>query len=656
MDKTAGWVFLQSLWSGIHPDELVCCDCGYKIQPDEGLARTFSLSSQGVSTERQWAERIPVPALHDEMVVYHRHLACLFQSTQYITISHVWHLQVANLQYKKLESTSSIDEVEKVVREIPALISRSLATSLKLQGKFEIWHDYISVPQWIPELKGRIILSIPDIYRRALTTVAYLSDIDVHSVTSMREGRSVYERCRGISDICNSTWFSRVWTAMEYSQSRELQVMLKDFTLVDDPVQKTLLEEINERWGEEVVKQGTAQATERMVGMGNNLVPWQLGPLRGSRIRTLRGIRTPFASAYQLFSRRCVTVPRDFFHALLGILKPKVTEAQLSLDVGEATLQVARSCLKAGDFSPLFMIPASAQVEANPTEIQSYGYLDISIFSLDEEMASEESQPIFPEVMFHSDHPTIHVECLGIVRFIRFVRESVAKSLVILSRLTLEYTGLDVKEFVTTLGARLYGQELDKIFQRLSEGDRMRLLREQLRALCNTSPEDSDGISSRIAEIVGLSDRSALGGGYHKSNLSPMQFLGAHGGSMHLGDAGAIVGVNCPRCHQSFLLRVALLEPPSELLGIKAYRVPGLRYRFTHAGGCGFLLKEGRIVGRFIWGSPTCECHITEEVEVVLEAPPMPQPNNFKYGQTGQTEWLPLSLGNRVRWIAEREF
>lgn len=121
--------------------------------------------------------------------------------------------------------------------------------------------------------------------------------------------------------------------------------------------------------------------------------------------------------------------------------------------------------------------------------------------------------------------------------------------------------------------------------------------------------------------------------------LSPMAFLEAHGGAMHLGDSGAVVGVTCPCCRKTFLLlRGASLRPASDLLGTKVCRVPGLRYRFTHLGGLGFLLKEGHIVGRFIWGTPTCECPKLEEVEVVMEDLPLPQPNTFPYGQREMSE------------------
>lgn len=64
------------------------------------------------------------------------------------------------------------------------------------------------------------------------------------------------------------------------------------------------------------------------------------------------------------------------------------------------------------------------------------------------------------------------------------------------------------------------------------------------------------------------------------------------------------------------LLGRVLLEPPSQILGAVAYRIPGLKYVFTHEGGAGILVKDSRIVGCFVWGIPTCNCPNPEEVEV----------------------------------------
>jgi len=95
--------------------------------------------------------------------------------------------------------------------------------------------------------------------------------------------------------------------------------MLSSFRLAEDDT-VPFLQRVRGSWEEEMRKYARPHGLEYKVGMGYNLVPWQLGPLEIVRNPNNQDIRNTFAIAYDLLSRRCVTVPRDFFHALLGVL------------------------------------------------------------------------------------------------------------------------------------------------------------------------------------------------------------------------------------------------------------------------------------------------------------------------------------------------
>jgi hypothetical protein len=640
--------FLESLWSGINVEELKCAHCDQPIGPDAVLARTFTLeSSKQLASNERYAKRVAVPTLSEVIVLYHRHMECLFKYTRFVTISHLWHPHVAKLQYDKTDSEAHIGDVARVVSEDPVRICLGIRTGLKVNYAYEIWHDYISVPQWHPTLKSKIIQAIPKIYSRAELTVAYLSDVDPQNVKAMKEGSSIEERCRAISNICTAKWFSRVWTAMEFTQSRELRVMFKNYSLVDGfDILPPVVHELGRAWQAEVAKQGSAHQTEQMVGMGNNLVPWQLGPLESVRSQNMKGVQTTFANAHELLARRCVTIPRDFFHALLGILKLKITEPELSTDTKEALLQVARACMAEGDFSPLFMIPGSAQAEPGPEALRSHGYLDLLTFA----MGDQTSPPTFSDMRFRSGNPIIQAEEIGTVGSTRRIdpTRGMFPPFTMLARLALESTGIDVDAFVKTIGGRLYGQDPAKIFRRLKEGNRMRELADLLKQLYDSFPESSDDITKRVAEIMGLSNSS--GNNPLTGGLSPLHHLQTHGGTLHLAARGVVATVNCSKCHRDFLIRVGLLKAPSQVLGVKAYRVPGMKYGFTHKGGAGFLLNDGHIVGRILWGTPTCDCEKLGEVEVALDDLPLPRPNYTKYGEQTGKKWYPVALADQIKW------
>jgi hypothetical protein len=138
-----------------------------------------------------------------------------------------------------------------------------------------------------------------------------------------------------------------------------------------------------------------------------------------------------------------------------------------------------------------------------------------------------------------------------------------------------------------------------------------------------------------------------------RPDFSPMANLSSYAGSLHLGAAMAYTIVQCSACHGNFVLRVALIKPASDVLGSAAYRIPGLRYwSMAFPGGAGFLLKNDQIVGRFIWGTPTCKCAKLKEIEVKLEDLPMPRPNRYRYGtqKVERGKWIPLQQAARIKF------
>ncbi|KAI1491419.1 hypothetical protein F5X96DRAFT_693369 [Biscogniauxia mediterranea] len=503
----------------------------------------------------------------------------------------------------------------------------------------EIWHDYISVPQWQPALKEKTIQAIPRIFGRAEFTVAYLSDIDQETVCSMRRGVWLSDRVRGISTLCSSRWFSRVWTAVELVVSRKIRAMLRDFTLLEDSKPQTdFVEDIFAAWSAEARRIEDTRYLEGIAGIGENLVPWQLGPLELVRDMRRGGQRAPFGVAHELLARRCVTVPRDYLRAFVAVSISDLTEPELSADMQEALLQIARSCIEKNDYSPLFMIPKPAQEQNAPgrSNARLEGYMDFRSFGL-----GHVTKPA------PAGNITIAADGVPIVRMENLGQIKAAEEVVALERrrrpaehahahalsqavdFVLRFAGADADAdtFVDALAVRLYAQSRRGIREHLAAGGgaRMAELREVLEALRREAdPEMRRRLADAVAALLCLS--TPVCGG-----VAPLDFMETHGRRIHLGGAAALVAAECRRCGRGFPLRVGMVRPLAEVVGSTAYRVPGLQYRFSHEGGMGVLLKGTTIVARFVWGTPTCECPKLEEVPVQLELP-LPQPNESRYG------------------------
>ncbi|KAI1404754.1 hypothetical protein F4819DRAFT_81686 [Hypoxylon fuscum] len=612
--------FLHTLWATVEVNR--CCHCGNIIAPEDVLARTFAIQGQHTITDKNNPEKPNISSLYDKIQVFHRHVKCLFESVNYVAVSHVWHPRVAELQRNGENSAANVDEVSRLIQEESIRIYFGLARSL--EGPFEVWYDYISVPQWQKRWKDDIISAIPDIFTKARLTVVCLADVARTVIENMREGHDIGDRMRGISSICNSKWLGRIWTAMEFTLSTEVRVMLSDHMVVrNNDTYSTLLHELNGIWQQEVNHRTSSHQVKDIVDLKSSLVPWQLGPLFTTYNLKRQGIRIEYSHAYEMLTWRHVTIPRDFFHAFLGLLDIDLTEKQLSNDNREAMLQIARCCMARGDYSPLFMIPESSQKQYSRS-IVPCGYL--GTYSL----GGLTIPPTVEHIAFRSGNPVITAEKIGVVNLVRKVDwvgpdpDHPMELFSVLAKLCLDFVGMDVYAFVNTLGGRIYGQALQRILAHLSEGNRVSVLRSHLQELYDAEPNEvRRDITDAIARIMGLSGKPMEG--FCGTKLDAVQYMNTHGHTMHRGRSAALASIQCSTCHEQFLISVALLLPASEVLGAVAFRVPGLKYAFSHEGGMGMLLRDGQMVGRFIWGTPNCSCSQAEDVTIRLDGLPLPK-------------------------------
>ncbi|KAI6090578.1 hypothetical protein F4821DRAFT_20712 [Hypoxylon rubiginosum] len=623
--------FLESLWSA-PPDQSRCCRCQKVIKPQDTLARTYTFRRHNDHSDEAYdPSGIVVPGLSGQIRIRNRHLNCLLEATRYVVISHVWHPGVAELQWKRAKATANVEDVARAVREVPARIAVGLQQ--EFPEDVEIWHDYISVPQWATGKKD-IIREIPRIFCHAESTIAYLSDISSNVVETMRQDPRRDDRVRAISTLCNAKWFSRVWTAMEFVESKKLRAMFQDFTLMRElKPGHDFFAEMTGAWYTELAKSGDAFELENITNP--NLVPWKLGHLDLIRILRRNSLPTTFAIAFELLEKRRVTVRRDFFYAFLGAISPDVPlhMPQISSDSNEefheGLLQIARRCIEDNDYTPLFITPRSAEIQGNvPTDPKMIGYKSLHSFSMGHfKKAAPRSN-----IRIKGRCPVLKVENVGSTKAVKawewgFTPMSLFSEIV---EFVFGVTGSNTEAFVNTLAVRLYSLERDKVMEHLSYSTRMIDLKEKLAALHHEKePPARQRIIDWIAENLCLSNTDSFNP--MSEVVSPIDFLMTHGGSVHYGNPPILVTVECSRCHELFILRVGLFRLPSDVVGSVAYRVPGLQYRFTHEGGAGWLIKNGIRIGRFVWGIPTCECPKLEEVEIKIGDLPLPKPNEYKY-------------------------
>ncbi|KAK3319159.1 hypothetical protein B0H66DRAFT_258022 [Apodospora peruviana] len=627
---------LEAFWVEENPENLRCCRCGRTFDGD-ALIRTFRITNQGEEggyhdTNNASCSKF-IMALNERISLFNRHMECLIsEKTSYVAVSHVWDSEISNTQARGRHSPQDTHIRQRVFASVIGIAHGLMAS--QNDAEVEIWHDYFSVPQWEDDLKNQILLAIPLVFQHADFTLVNMNDVRIENVNALLHGHSTEDRLNAITSICGAAWFKRVWTVMEFIRARRVRAMVHGNQLVDESVGDVFLGKLSEVWDRESETHGAKEVEER-TRVGTNLVPWNLGPLQAAR--DLR--KLDFASTWILLSRRGCRSIHDFFHAFLGILRTSLPPEQIleKEDASKACLQIATACLTAGDYSPLLMTPTAEPYDRRGEwrRMTRDGFNDVTTFGL----GHQTSGPAFhQDFVLGSDSglPHLKVARIGKVSFVfKSPRYTDAlETWTHTAQTVLSFTGPNVDRFVTTVCSRLYGQADDEASEILSDHERRQKLEVILRDWYNAWPDEAPdpAVTQRLAELLYLSRLSPSS--QTPGGLTPFTFLQMHGGTIHMGWFGGLIGVTCATCCETFLYRTAFYKPPAEIRnGVVAYRIPGLDYIFTRMDGVGLLVDEKRrIVGRMNWATPTCRCDVVMEM-VEVEIP--------DFYSVVTEEWLP---------------
>ncbi|CAG8978423.1 hypothetical protein HYALB_00013112 [Hymenoscyphus albidus] len=613
MSKTVEFPDLEKWWYEAGPDDLVCCACQRKIGAS-ALARTFrlNLSPRGDHESSSKYTKIIETPLGENLVIYDRHLHCLLQSgVKYSSVSHVWDPEISRIQNLGRHSPQPLEACRLVV-QLPVFLYTGLLRGNEISEQDEVWCDYVSVPQWSDNLKNRILLAIPQIYGSSSMTRIHFNDLSKQSIRMLYEGETTFQRLKGITDIRNLVWFSRVWTAMEFVRSNRVISIDKDYDVCPDRNDPIYMNQLHRVWAQELSKHESVHQLEHRAGMGKNLVPWNLGPLTGIEQRK----SAVFGQAFSLVSKRRCRSNHDFLHALLGLVGT-TSDRPLEYDFKREYAHIARLCLAAGDYSPLLMSPRRLRSMMSGSDFHG--------------------EFCFDNYDLENGDPILKLQKIGVVSQVyRRLGASPIAEFAHDAYITLQSTGPDLYTFIETLGSRLYDEDAASIKSKLFLENQIDKLTYILRVKHNQGKgfpiEGPDG-ARWVAEAMKFTSSR----GSSANPASRLAFLMAHGGTIHCGFASGpgghncLISVACPGCRRSFLFRAGLFESPDSVKGLVAYRIPGLKFDFSHWDGVRILLKDGRVMGRMVWATPACHCFQFEKVQIKIPDLPDRSPRPFVF-------------------------
>lgn len=630
-------ILLPSFWNG--DLDANCLICDQSFQELDPPIRTVSLEQMS-------------PLV---IQVHNRHLGCIYKyGTPFIPISHVWHESIAAANFSQKNNLEASECLFKVLSEILPTVTAKFSD---LFGRVEVWHDYLSIPQWQRPVQQALLLMLPHIYRTAPLSLIHLDDVTFEMITTAADycsdkrlwavgerSRSDYPKytnsvCFGAKDnyrtaanqkrygaltrFFRAQWFQRMWVSLEYAYCRQACVYTEDHVILWDGRDynydsfSRLFNGFQQRMRTCVEELGMHDFSKVFRELPMPL----LGPLADMRknVCKVKGPMLSFGEALTFVAGRNCTCYRDRFLAMSSFLKIgdyAGTLQNIPHDAAEACLWLARKCLENGDYSPLLMLRRNETL--HPQARWLVGHQEMSWDMWDLGL----TRPYPHEIISIKDEliqlQLGHVGTVEKLWVLDFkTKNHIATFDFVVETILSHYGGINIPGFLNTLD-RIYAvptflrsdSSLSRplhLFTDLHPESFQSLLALHLQHQLGS--EDRLKISGMIAQLLQLYKQL-------KGTAADLTRLSYASNPLHQVDgySDCLAAVRCPSCAKSFLYRVSILKHVDG--PVYLYRIPELECASSLWDGVGLLISEKEIVGRMIYGIPACSCKVLESVEI----------------------------------------
>src|SRR3569833_155356 len=342
--------FLSHIWdTGL---DSACELCAEPFHPDgEALIRTVGLE-RGDPSRPSVVDITQDPISPWNLRIFNRHFSCVkAQKINYVPISHAWHENVATAQDLRLETL----EVARLVYQTPV---KTLLALSAISPDPEIWHDYLSVPQWRPDVQERLLLAIPEIYSHATRTVIHLDDVRATNLSDQSKSAPYDKFITDFSAVIRSRWFDRMWVTLEYMQSNDVMILTQDYTICDANARDLChsLDAAHSKW----VKQRSNSDVTQDIWKQNTPLKRMPSWIDMEAWKNEPDMHRPLGWAIGILGHRRCRHAKDYFLALGKMLgfRPEQDPLVLVRDRFRYFFALATHALRQDDYTPLLFIPS----------------------------------------------------------------------------------------------------------------------------------------------------------------------------------------------------------------------------------------------------------------------------------------------------------
>jgi hypothetical protein len=609
--------FLQDIWTDTF--DSVCMVCSEDFSPPQkSPIRTISIS---ISQEGLDAFPEPDPSTIS-LRIHNRHLHCIIErQIQYIPVSHAWHERVALAHLSRLSN----NEAERLVHTVP--IQTLIAAMDNFGLDVELWHDYVSVPQWQRDTQQGLLLQLPAIFSYPQVCLIHLDDFSTDSLQQIFRTASptTYalsneERLKEIAIFYNARWHQRMWGALELAHSKKACIVTRNYVVVkEERFMSDSFFFFLDYFRDAIKTIGQQVGKARFMEL--------FFQLRFQELSYIRKENNPsFGEVFNLIAQKECRDYRDKHLAIASFLGLGVHEELCEQFRGRTADEVCewvwKRTLERGDCGPLLLVqsPTSKLNHPHPKWIAGGRDMNPLMWGLGHLL----HPPSITVCASTSEPLRLKLESVGSITHVRFCRP--------LSDSELEeefrHTIRDVLSSPGCCTASGFVAAMERIYPPDLEGTTISLPRtladfvqsnpdfvhilETLLAGFGDQGDKNDTIEQQmtareIIALLGLSRPciSSIAG------FSRMEWVMLKGDMCYM---QAVATIRCHTCLQYFPFRVQLLGKPAGLAEV--YRVPSLQYADTLRNGVGIVISQNEIIGRMFSGTPACKCRMVVDVDL----------------------------------------
>ncbi|TGJ83605.1 hypothetical protein E0Z10_g5188 [Xylaria hypoxylon] len=613
--------YLSHIWRSGLDSPCVVCHQDF-TDKEEPPIRTFTFeTSEDLGEDASDITQLPI-APHP-IRVFNRHFKCLkSKRIKYIPVSHVWHEAVSQAQVAREPTPNAI----RLGYQVPI---RSLLALTRHFGRLEVWHDYISVPQWQTTTQQQLLLQLPKIYSYPDRMIMHLQDVSLSHLNNVVDPPDYSVFIESIAKLTKARYFERMWVVLEYIQSKTATILSQYYDIFDKPAAE-LCEIAGVNLGKYVSRLGQTRFNELAHAKGFLWLKRACWDDQQTWKHQDPELRTLGAAIFIIGQKECRD-HHDYFFSLRFLLNLRQDEAKINTifsdNTFESYLALCWDALKSGDYSPLLFLPLNSE-ESDPRAPWLHGFSKISHNVWDYGICRQQAK--FP-IIIREGKIQPKLESIGVVQSFEHydffgsaesVFHRVARKIIDVSgpcpntfcdAISRIFPSAAEKGVFSTPSA-IYVDEIEPQPVDLSA---IRKLVERLSFFAFKGEHRSETlqVSKRLLSVLGL------GLPEKQSSLSRIK-AASEEAQWYKKKLEGLAAVKCKGCSRDFLFRATVWDHSAlAAAAAELYRIPGLLYDDTIVEGTGLVVCEGRIVGKMAYATPACECRISEFVEIKSQAP-----------------------------------